>query len=266
MTANINSKYARRLILAVSLVGALTTHLARSDTPSTKHWAFDWVLSDEFNGSQLDTAKWDNMNASYAGSPPGVYARDNVLVQGGRLELRARVGGSGNAYRVAYVGAKQPTLYGYFEVRAKPMSARINSAFWLYKWTPTGTREIDIFEVLATSPGHERSVHTNTHYFNGDPSLESDQNRRSDPVTWQAPLPLRDDFHTYGFEWSERELRFYFDNQLIRSTPNTEWHEPMFVRFTAETHPGWGGLPVAGELPASYLVEYFRAWHAVNAK
>ena len=125
----INSKYVGRLTQAVALIGALTTQLARSDTPSTNHWTFDWVLLDEFNGSQLDTAKWANMNASYTGSPLGVYARAERVI-----------------------------------------------AFWLYKWAPTGTREIDIFEIFAASFWHERSAHTNTRYFNGDPSLESDQN------------------------------------------------------------------------------------------
>lgn len=249
------------------LSSALVTQPALADTPSTSRWEPMLEISDEFNGAELDMTKWDNFNRSYPGKKPGFYARENVQVRGGMLELwaRAKDAASGaGGYSVAYVGGKRQSLYGYFEVRAKPMSARINSSFWLYRWTPTGTYEVDVFEIFSTSPGHEHSVHTNTHAYHGDPSLESEQNRRSDPFTWSTPIALGGDFHIYGFEWNERELRFYFDNRLIRSKPNTDWHEAMSVRFTAETHPDWGGLPTRSELPAAFLVDYIRAWRSVS--
>ena len=252
----------------VAIAGVLPTLSALADTPSTSRWEPLWDISDEFNGSDLDLKKWENFNRFYPGKKPGVYSPENVRVRNGMLELWAQATSAQNrqsGYTVAYVGGKQMSRYGYFEVRAKPMPARINSAFWLYRWTPTGTYEVDVFEVFATSPGHEKTMHTNAHAYHGDPKLESDQNRQSDPFGWQAPEPLGAGFHTYGLEWNENELRFYFDNQLVRTKPNTDWHEAMSVRFTTETHPDWGGMPTRGELPAAFLIDYFRAWRAVKS-
>lgn len=251
----------------VALAAMLHTLSALADTPSTSTWEPLWEISDEFNGSDLDMKKWENLHRSYPGKKPGVYSRENVRVRNGMLELGAQVTTALNGqlgYTVAYVGGKQMSRYGYYEVRAKPMPARINSAFWLYRWTPTGTYEVDVFEIFATSPGHERTIHTNVHAYLGDPALETDLNRQSDPFGWKVPEPLGAGFHTYGLEWNEQEFRFYFDNQLIRTKPNTVWHEAMYVRFTTETHPNWGGLPLTGELPAVFLIDYFRAWRAAK--
>ena len=199
-THSIRYWFASVLVVISAL---LITLSAQADTPSTSRWEPLWEISDEFNGTELDPKKWENLHRSYPGKKPGVYSRDNVRVRNGMLELSAQATRAPNGqmgYTVAYVGGKQMSRYGYYEVRAKPMPARINSAFWLYRWTPTGTYEVDVFEIFATSPGHEKTIHTNAHVYHGDPNLESDKNRQSDPLGWKAPEPLGADFHTYGLE------------------------------------------------------------------
>lgn len=257
-----------RVALAISTCVASMPLLA--DTPASGRWQPVPEMWDEFSDATLDPARWETRNPYYPGKKPGLYRSANVAVKDGRLMLWARaetVLGAPDGYHgytTAYVTSRQPVQYGYFEVRARAMKARINSAFWLYRWTEGGTGEIDVFEIGATVPGREKVLHTNTHLYRGRPRFESDINRISDPQAWTAPAPLADDFHLYGLEWDEGELRFYFDNRLIRRKPNIGWHQPMHLRFSAETHPDWFGLPAAGELPAAFEVDYVRVWRRVS--
>lgn len=251
---------------ALGLILALTILPALADTPPHGRWQPLPALWDEFNGNALDTSRWESRSPYYQGKPPGQYSTRNIDVDQGMLKLWARAETLPNApsgyhdFTVAHLKSRQMVKYGYFEVRAKAMDARINSAFWLGRWTESGTYEIDIMEVGGASQGHETAVHTNTHVFLGDPALENDRNRLSDPFTFEASRRLADDFHVYGLEWDEQELRFYFDNRLIRRKANTHWHVPMHVMLTVETHPDWMGLPNRNDLPRAFLLDYFRAW------
>lgn len=257
---------ALRSIL-MACIASMPAATAHADTPPGARWQPVTEFWDEFNGEALDNARWTVQSRYYPGKPPGLYLPRNVSVAGGMLQLWAKqetVPGAPagyHTYTTAYVSSRKPILYGYFEVRAKPMKARIDSGFWLYRWTETGTYEIDVFEVGGTVPGKESLVHTNAHVYIGDPAKEDDSNRVSDPKSWALNgARLADDFHVYGMEWNEKELRFYFDGTLIRTKANTHWHVPMQVRFSAETQPSWFGLPREGELPAAFLVDYVRVW------
>lgn len=241
---------------------------AHADTPPGTHWLPVPELSDEFNGDQLDPNRWETTNRHYLGKKPGLYVPRNVRTRAGNLELWARSETeqkSPPGYRdftVAYVASRGKMHYGYVEVRAKAMPSRINSAFWLYRWSETGTFEIDVFEIGAASPGRAQTLHSNVHYYLGNPAQESDHNRRSSPHRLDTGKALTDDFHVFGLEWNERELRFYFDNRLVRRVENRHFHHPMSLRFTAETHPEWFGLPRPGELPAVFLIDHLRVWRA----
>jgi len=77
---------------------------------------------------------------------------------------------------------------------------------------------------------------------------------------WSAPFDLADGYHVYGLEWDERELKFYVDGLLVRSGPNTDWHQPLTLNFDSETMPEWFGLPDPTDLPSTFSIEYVRAW------
>ena len=77
---------------------------------------------------------------------------------------------------------------------------------------------------------------------------------------------LADDFHVYGLEWDEREIKFYFDGVLVRNGPNTDWHQPLTLNFDSETMPEWFGLPKDEDLPSTFSIEYVRAWKKRAAK
>ena len=55
-------------------------------------------------------------------------------------------------------------------------------------------------------------------------------------------------------------INFYFDGVLVRTGPNTHWHQPLNMNFDSETMPDWFGLPKDEVLPSTFSVDYIRAW------
>jgi len=260
-----------RALLAAVLIGSLP---AWADTPPTGRWEPMIEIWDEFNGAQLDLKKWAHLQIpDYPGRKPGMMMPYNAKLESGELNLYTRMetvprAPPGYNFTTASIVNRDMVQYGYFEVRAKVMKSRVNSAFWLYRWTATATFEIDIFEISGTAPGHETSLHTNAHVYYGPPEQENDQTRRSDPKIWKTSVPLANDYHVYGLEWDENEIKWYFDGKLVRTKANTDWHIPMKIILGTEIHADWMGLPEPYELPGSFKVDYFRAWRkaTVNPK
>ncbi|MDX9867236.1 MAG: hypothetical protein RBT78_04870 [Kiritimatiellia bacterium] len=84
-----------RVLLAIMLIFAVTRGAFAEEQkplcPMGTGWAFVPEFSDEFNGAQLDAAKWWDFNPSWHGRKPGYFSRENVAVRDGLLRLTARV-------------------------------------------------------------------------------------------------------------------------------------------------------------------------------
>ncbi|MBQ9875302.1 MAG: acetylxylan esterase [Thermoguttaceae bacterium] len=225
-------------------------------------WTFDPSVSDEFNGT-FDSEKWWDHNPGWLGRQPGYFAKENVTVEDGFLKLTARAEnreGLPEGYKdftTAAVKSKETTLYGYFEVRSKPMNSKASSSFWFYaddgeRWT-----EIDVYEMSGAHPKHGSIYHMNLHVMK---TPETGDKHISDGGTWDAPYRFVNDFHRYGLLWTPEKLRWYVDDQLVRESENKYWTQPLNVNFDSETMPEWFGLPDPSELPATFEIDYIRHW------
>jgi beta-glucanase (GH16 family) len=240
-----------------------------SDQANKGRWARFKPMSDEFNGSRLDAAKWWNYNPGWHGREPAWFLPSNVTVSGGMLHLAMRkeqpppdalVRGYTN-YTSAAVQSRRTTLYGYFETRARAMKSAGSSAFWLFKADPGLWTEIDIFEIGGRSPGYERKLNMTAHVF-AAPGVDKHLSWGS---FFRSPADLAGDFHVYGLEWDREAIRYYFDGSLVRSGTNAYWHQPLTLNFDAETAPDWFGLPADADLPSFYDIDYARAWKHKDA-
>jgi beta-glucanase (GH16 family) len=146
--------------------------------------------------------------------------------------------------------------YGYFEVRARPMRSHGSSAFWFYHSADGWWTEIDVFEIGGGAPTYARKLFMTQHVF----YTPAEDGHWQIGGIWDAPFDLADDFHVYGLEWDEQEVRFYFDGVMVRRGPNTHWVRPLTLNFDSETMPDWFGLPNDQDLPSTYLVDYIRSW------
>ena len=256
-------------------------------------YVYDVRASDDFDDAALDERKWDDWIASFQGRSCGfLFARDNVSVSNGCLNLTARLlrpeektvenrRRGFDTYATALVRAKEKTLYGYYECRARSMRACVCNAFWLYdplsdrperKFRPGDfTEEIDIFELFGKPSAHppiEDDV-TRRHYATAHrlrtPYLEGIVNGGAQELADNAgetvvPFDFWDGYHTYGFNWTKTNLTWYADGVAVFSRTNDFFHRPLHVTFDCEIMYSWGGEPDRSDLPQAFSIDYFRYW------
>lgn len=272
-------------LLAASLA-AVTPALPLGDG-----YEFDRSASDEFDGGKLDEAKWIDWVPSFPGRSSGfLFARDNVAVRDGKLELVARLMREDEktvenlrrgftTYATAYVRLREKTQYGYYECRAKGMKACVCNAFWLYdplsdqpakKFRPGDfSEEIDIFEIFGkvgsiAGSGCDRAVYTTVHRLR-TPYLEGLVLGGVEPLplktrTTKVDFDFWSGYHVYGFLWTETEMTWYVDGQEIFSRPNDFFKRPLHLVFDCEIMYAWTGEPDKADLPQTFSVDYFRFW------
>lgn len=261
----------------------------RGDTtpvcPMGEGWALAPEFSDEFNGTELDAAKWWDFNPEWHGRKPGYFSRENVTVKDGRLRLDARVQKPEDVtvenkvrgydrFTTSSVKSKKRVLYGYFEARCKSMRASVCNAFWLYdpldppaKYREGSfSEEIDIFEVFGkpTKAEYDRVYCTTVHRFY-TPYVESIANFKQTPLPKKAakqkvPFDLWADFHVYGFLWTPTEMRWFVDGKEVFARDNDYFSQALYIMFDCEIMKDWVGLPDPADLPATFEIDYLRVW------
>ncbi|HEY0867217.1 MAG TPA: family 16 glycosylhydrolase [Fimbriimonas sp.] len=245
-----------------------TTRYPLSDQGNVGGWTPYDALWDEFGGTRLDRKKWHDHNPGWNGRQPAFFSPKNVEVKDGKLHLTMRRDDPPEELRregyhtfsSAAVQSVGTVLYGYFEIKARPMRSHGSSAFWFYRSTPEIWTEIDVFEIGGGAPGFERKDHMNVHVFH----TPSEKEHWAIPGVWEADRPLADSYLVYGLDWSNDEIRFFGDGALVRKGPNTHWHQPLTLNFDSETMPDWFGLPRVEDLPSTFSIEYVRAWKRQN--
>lgn len=234
--------------------------------PTDGKWAPLPELTDEFDGDRLDGTKWLNPDPGWQGRPPGYFARHNVAVRGGKLHLTARaekltgLPPQYHTFTTASVLSRARVKYGYFEIKARPMRSRASSAFWFYRGNRKAWTEIDVFEMSAGAPGRTRAVYMNAHVFHTPKVKRHLQFGGKKIVSYR----LADAFSIYAVDWSRKRIRWFVDGKLAHSIPNRHWHYPLNMAFDSETFPDWFGLPDPRELPATFSIEYVRAWRRIG--
>ena len=244
--------------------------------------AEDWQLvwADEFEGSALDSEKWEwEVNARGGGNNELQYYTDrveNTRIQGGQLHLIARretfTGPEGTR---GYTSARIRTRhrgdwrYARIEVRARlPRGQGIWPAIWMMPtddvyggWAASG--EIDIMEYLGQKP---REVFGTLHYGAAWP-----RNVHSG-ATYSRPdgQGFDEAFHVFALEWEHGEIRWYVDGEHYQT--QTRWHTegapfpaPFDQRFHLILNVAVGGnLPGSPDettiFPQSMIVDYVRVY------
>jgi beta-glucanase (GH16 family) len=236
-----------------------------SDQENKGRWMKFEPMSDEFEGQDLDLKKWTRGLGWWKGRQPALFSDKNVTVSDGKLHLTMRKEKVPEEfeklgykdYTSACLYSKVRAHYGYYEVKAKPMKSAGSSSFWFQvEETPGWLTEIDVFEIGGKAPGFEHKYNMNVHVFRTPTTKE----HWSVGGVWIAPWRFADNFHVYGLEWGEEEIRYFVDGVLVRSVENTHWHQPLFLIFDSETMPMWFGMPEDADLPSTYSIEYVRAW------
>jgi len=215
------------------------------------------IWADEFDGAELDTAKW-----SYRGlgaRKGGVNVKEAVRLDGeGHLVITTtKVGGK---YHTGMIGTqgKFEHAFGYWECRVK-LQRTIGhwSAFWLQSPTlgkPVGDvakagTEIDVFEYLRKRG--DKMQHTL--HWDGYGKAHKSQGKVVD-------VPgLGEGWHTVGLEWTKDEYVFFIDGKETWRTTKGVSHRPEYIILSLEAG-GWAGDIGKAKLPDSALFDHVRVY------
>lgn len=229
-----------------------------SSVSSVASWELVW--SDEFDGDEIDPAKWEheincwgggnNEQQCYTDRPVNSFVADGVLTILAQREdftgpNQPEGAGSGTAtlpYTSARLRTKnlQEWTFGRFEIRAKlPHGQGTWPAVWMLPtdspygtWASSG--EIDIMEAVnlktqtvvdGVLQPPEARVHGTLHYGRLWPGNVSSGAEYTLPDNANPA----DDFHVYAIEWEENEIRWYVDDVHFATQRATGWYSQYLV-------------------------------------
>jgi len=254
--------------------------LTKSDGSS---WACSFV--DNFDARSLDTTKWIVQQTASTGFRTGqtcfTGSTKNISLSRGELLLTARAekgqflckspsGDFATTYTGGMIGTrgKFSQTYGRFEVRAKYPTARtagVHGGFWMYPKTHTygpwpASGEIDVAEWWSNDP---TLVLPSLHYTGRDSTVDSG---------WSCRVADVSGYHTYTVEWLPTEISFFIDGSLCFTrtpTPDSPLVAPqpfdhpfsMILNMGVGTSSGTNAVSSTTPLPATYTVDYAKAWN-----
>jgi len=193
----------------------------------------DTALSDEFNGTQINTLKWHIYNYDGCCNGAGVYFSSSLASEdSGYLKLEA-TNSDGLLTTSGIESLNNSYLYGYYEMRAKlpgyfntltnsPCSQGFWTSFWTYYHVQTENplctvahNEIDIQESSGLNgSGWGAGIDNNANIVEshcwGNPSNCSAI--LSDVSSLSNLPPLYANFHKFAAEYLSNRMIFYFDD------------------------------------------------------
>ena len=246
------------------------------------------VFADEFDGTRLNTANWSYREGDgcpdlcgWGNKELQWYRPENTTVSGGNLIITAKEERfEGRDYTSSQIISrhKQDFRHGRIEASIKlPRGDGMWPAFWMMSsddvygtWAASG--EIDIMEAKNTPMEIRGNLH-----FGG----EYPDNTKTGSSAYADGSDFSQDYHLYSIEWDPKEIRWYCDNNLYKSTDvwwtgskedNGTFPAPFDQRFYILLNVAVGGtymdcfVPecITAEFPQKMYVDYVRVYQKTD--
>jgi len=243
---------------------ALALTYSQSGPPPYSAW--NLTFEEDFEGSGLDTSKWDfgfgwdtNSTAFLETNRP-----ENLYLENGNLIIRVdTIPGEEEGWYSAAINTKNHFSQhkGYFEVRMKAAKGNgyIN-AFWSKPITDEWPPEIDFVEVLGKPP--TKDAHFTVHW--------SDNGHQQQGTATHTKTDLSEDFHVYGCEWGNDLFKWFMDGKEAYNTSKghgiiTGYPSPFYlmlnVHVVSKNSSWWTGVPDENNIfPAYTKVDWVRVY------
>lgn len=249
-------------VSSAALSSVAPSSTAASSSSAAPEWKLVW--SDEFDGTSIDTSKWNfekncwgggnNEQQCYTDRPVNAFVADGALnIVAQREDFTGSdspEGDSPTTKTLPYTSARLRTknikewTFGRFEIRAKlPFGQGTWPAIWMLPtnspygtWASSG--EIDIMEavnlkVVTNGSEPEAAVHGTLHFGRNWPG---NVNSGADYKLPNNANPA-DDFHEYAVEWEEGEIRWYVDDVHFATQRDTGWYGQYMQDGTLKDAP-----------------------------
>lgn len=254
------------------------------------------IWQDEFNGTGLDTGKWNYELGYYLNDDPGTWgwgnaelqhytnSTQNVFIQDGKLNIRAlnepKSFPQDPSRYAQYSSGKINTKdhfslkYGRVDFRAKlPAGNGIWPAFWMLpqdnvygSWAASG--EIDVMEARGRLPG----TSSGAIHFGGQWPANT---HVSGEYHFPEGQTIANDFHVYSVVWEEDNIKWYVDGKFFfkankdqwystaaPNNPNAPFDQPFYLIMNLAIGGNFDGgvTPNPGDIPATLQVDYVRVY------
>ena len=214
---------------------------------------------DDFDGSAVDTSKWQVATWVEHGGQTGA---ERCYVEDGNLKM-IFVNDSSQGYLSSAIQTRDEYYFGRWETRLKPSNVPgvLNSMFTI-DWENTvapgtgdGTKqEIDIEFLTYAFTGTDGKVHFALHAA-GHPSTDTnpDIELGFDPSA---------DFHIWGFDISPEKIDWFVDDQVLMTIHYSEnaisIDAPYQLKFNFWSQTKWINGPPAPDVECVYLIDWVR--------
>jgi hypothetical protein len=211
-------KFPRLLfpLIALAIFSTASLVVIRAAPPGAG-WVPVAELTDEFNGSSLNTNKWAQPNwpGTKSDSPWGAFKPANAYLSGGNLVLKLKKETTnGLPYSMGGILGKTPVRHGYIEARYRTaVASGTLSALWLYRNYPKQPigdvvhREIDVNDAVY---GDRKMRAVWIYHVRGNPveSAGTQHDVGNDPTQ---------NYNIYGLQWTPHDLKWYLNNNQVRT-------------------------------------------------
>lgn len=201
-------------------------------------------LFDQFNGWALNSSLWDKQDPKWIGDSQwgSKFLPENVIIWNGNLHLR--VSSTPTGYGIGMIRSKQKFLYGTFVARIRSVYHAVSNGFWLYNNTdPNWWTEIGILEV---NPAYSKDYRYGLWEHRPNPYEKIYHHNFGGWPQWG-------NFYHHKLVWTPTALIHYIENIPISYTPNTRWHQPLFLCLSTQV---WNIGPVPSHLPLDMMVDW----------
>lgn len=246
-------------------------------------------LSDEFNGTELDTDKWcadpEANGWQWLGRAPQLFMPESISVKGGTMQILAGIldepiekesYGSTETYKYhsGIVRSLKSAIVGnYYECRMKMNKSELGGGFWVNVQSAVNgySHEIDIQECVgyvdesfteSWALGWDHIAHSNAIYK----PTGGDQSRDSGAL--YLDTKNHENYHVHGAWWkSANEILIFLDGEHIDTLiPPADFDIPSYVQFSIEMYD-WNIVPEEGSQLATLPeedrishVDWIRVW------
>jgi beta-glucanase (GH16 family) len=243
-----------RLDLILMAAGQLLT-----GTYPPQGYTLQWF--DDFSGTKVDESKWMYRTDVKAQSSQRAA---NVSVADGKVVIHLRKEADrGMQHTGGGLISRKKFRYGYYEARAKMFgSAAWHQSVWAMAASDGNTTYPDAMRTEIDGMEFDSDVPWKGHMG----LIKWQGPKKSSSVTctpgvYRNPLGFdaSQDFHTYGFEWTPAEVRFYLDGDLrcvLNYPPSDGEHDMINFWLTAIGYEQRGAKIDDSKLPGRMIIDH----------
>ena len=224
------------------------------------------VFEENFDGKNLDQAKWDYRTDSKLKS---TQLPENVSVADGLLKIALKKQSSkGKPYTGGGITSQQTFVYAYYEARFRtPPVEGWHTSFWGMHTNseddkPKAQQRRAIMELDFCEQDGGDPKYFSFGIVNQSPDASKGQTWNGGRWVVEDAPDTSADFHVWACEMTPDKIRFYFDGRLAKEADSTNFsHDPISVMFSCIAGVMKGDRFVdESKLPNTAELDYIRVY------